>query len=561
MKKKTLALSLAICLIFGLLSGCGQTGNTAQNELNSEPEPAVQETDAVNTEAGTKESGLASTLPFSDEPVTLSLWTRSPSGNMAVMSGSYEEYEIFNSLEEKSNVHIEWKEYNNEAASTQFNLMCASGEYTDIMSGVGALYAGGIFKAYEDGVIADMKDLIAECAPCYSSLLAADDSIYRECINDDGSQLAFYSINDEPDMAAGLFIRQDWLNEQGLSIPETYDELKTVLTAFKDAYNCEYPLLITESCVPSDSGDLTAGFGISGFNVKEQNRYHLFLQDGKVTSSLVQDSYRDYIAYMAELYQAGLLGSDFYTISSDPFQGVTDQMIVNSQSGVFKLNTRGMDNILSNAVDAGFDITPLPNIGQQAGTINHFSDAALINTNASACISTTCAYPEAAVKWLDYWYSDEGMLAKNYGVEGESFELVNGVPQFTEMLINNEWGVSVDTAISHYNIQNVMVGRTVTNLTWDYFTELQKEAKTLWKTTCDSEQVLPGSLSLTSDESLRYSYLFADISTYVSETIPKFIIGYESLDNWDDYLARLNEMGVDECIQIYQQAYDRYLNR
>lgn len=584
MKKKSLTWILCLSMVLALFAGCGQTEQPTVS--STEPvssvaeEPAVPSPSAAPTVEGSAEDALPADsvveepveeiseeinfvqFPFTEEPTTLTVWTRAPAGNPVVLPGTYSEFEIFQQLEEKSNVHIDWKESTNEGAATQFNLMCASGDYTDIITGVNGNYSGGLSKAYEDGIIDDMRDYMNEYAPNYTALMDANETIYRECVSDDGSFLAFYTINDEPDMAAGLFIRQDWLDALGLDMPETYDQLADVLSAMKNAYDCDYSLLLTESCVVGDSGDLTAGFGVAGFNVKELNRYHMFIsEDGKVTSCLIEDGYRDYLAYLNGLYQEGLIGQDFFTISCDPFAGTSDQLIVNSQSAVFKLNTRGIDNILSTAVDESFAVSPLPNIGKEAGLINHFSDASLVNTNASASISTTCANPEAAVMWMDYWYSDEGMLIKNYGVEGISFEYVNGEPEFTDAVVNNEWGVSPDTAITHYNIQNQLVGRSMTNLTWDYYTELQKTAKDLWKSTADSQQVLPGTLTLTTDESEEYASYFGDISTYVATMIPKFITGDESLDDWDAYIATLEDMGIGNCLDAYQQAYDRYLQR
>lgn len=566
MKKRNLALALVICMLLAFSAGCSKSEteetNTASTGAVSSEQTSVSSSDASAQESNSAVTVEAEEFPFCDSLTTLSVWTRSPSGNKEVMSGTYSDYGIFTELETKTNVHIEWNECTNEAASTQFSLMCASGAYTDIITAVNQLYTGGLSKAYEDGVIEDMRDLISNNALNYTAILNSEKDIYRECINDDGTQLAFFTVNDAPDVSAGMTIRQDWLDALGLQVPKTYDDVKNVLTAFKTEYNCTSPLLLTESCVLSDSGDFTSGFGVSGFNVKEINRYHLFINDGKVSSCLVEEGYKEYLAYMADLYKNGLIDSDFYSISSDSFTGAMDEIIANSQSGIFRVNTRGVDSIIASAVDSSFDLTPIADVGTEADHVNHFSDASLVNTNASASISSTCADSELAVKWLDYWYSDEGMLRKNYGVESESYEMVDGEPQFTDTVNNNQWGVTVDTAITHWNIQNQLVGRSATKLTWDYYTEFQQNAKTLWSETSDSTQVLPGSLSPTTEESELYASKFTDIATYVSTMIPQFIMGESSLDSdWDSFQSQLKEMGIDDCINVYQQAYDRYLAR
>jgi hypothetical protein len=38
-----------------------------------------------------------------------------------------------------------------------------------------------------------------------------------------------------------------------------------------------------------------------------------------------------------------------------------------------------------------------------------------------------------------------------------------------------------------------------------------------------------------------------------------FITGIKSFDNYEEYLNTLKKNKIDEAVQIYQNAYDRYL--
>lgn len=51
-----------------------------------------------------------------------------------------------------------------------------------------------------------------------------------------------------------------------------------------------------------------------------------------------------------------------------------------------------------------------------------------------------------------------------------------------------------------------------------------------------------------------------DVAQFVEEMRDKFITGNESFDNWDQYLSELEKMGLDEVIEVYQNAYERYLD-
>ncbi len=38
----------------------------------------------------------------------------------------------------------------------------------------------------------------------------------------------------------------------------------------------------------------------------------------------------------------------------------------------------------------------------------------------------------------------------------------------------------------------------------------------------------------------------------------KFITGRESFDNWDTYVSKVKEMGIEKVIGIYQDAVDTW---
>ena len=47
-----------------------------------------------------------------------------------------------------------------------------------------------------------------------------------------------------------------------------------------------------------------------------------------------------------------------------------------------------------------------------------------------------------------------------------------------------------------------------------------------------------------------------DLSTYVGQMMAKFIVGEEPITKWDDYIANIKKMKIDEAIKIRQEAYD-----
>ncbi len=50
-----------------------------------------------------------------------------------------------------------------------------------------------------------------------------------------------------------------------------------------------------------------------------------------------------------------------------------------------------------------------------------------------------------------------------------------------------------------------------------------------------------------------------DIRTYVQESFLNFVTGTRSLDEFDQYTDRLEQMGIDIVLENRQQVYDGFL--
>ena len=62
----------------------------------------------------------------------------------------------------------------------------------------------------------------------------------------------------------------------------------------------------------------------------------------------------------------------------------------------------------------------------------------------------------------------------------------------------------------------------------------------------------------TAEESEVYTSVWPDLSTYLDEMFTSFVIGTESLDNFDSYVETANSMGMQDIINIKADQYARY---
>ena len=65
----------------------------------------------------------------------------------------------------------------------------------------------------------------------------------------------------------------------------------------------------------------------------------------------------------------------------------------------------------------------------------------------------------------------------------------------------------------------------------------------------------------TAEETDELNRIMTDINTYREEMTYKFITGQESLDNFDAFVEQIKSQGIEDAIQIKQDALDRYLAR
>jgi len=63
---------------------------------------------------------------------------------------------------------------------------------------------------------------------------------------------------------------------------------------------------------------------------------------------------------------------------------------------------------------------------------------------------------------------------------------------------------------------------------------------------------------LTKEEQDKVNKIQTDLKTYVDQMEAKFIVGDTPLSKWDEYIATVQKIGVNELVAIYQTAFDRW---
>ena len=166
-----------------------------------------------------------------------------------------------------------------------------------------------------------------------------------------------------------------------------------------------------------------------------------------------------------------------------------------------------------------------------------------------ATITSTCKNVDRVVEWLDYMYSAEGQMLLNMGIEGTHYTMQDGEPIFTDYILNNPDGLSPKQAVGTFTIAQ---GTMPSVLCFSETSQLDDAAVLEAKENCiipfleeSNKYVIPGTLSFSSEKDAERRAAMADIETYVDEMVMKFITGREPIENWDTYVAKVKEMGIE----------------
>lgn len=177
-------------------------------------------------------------------------------------------------------------------------------------------------------------------------------------------------------------------------------------------------------------------------------------------------------------------------------------------------------------------------------------------------ITTSCKEPEKVAQFINYGYTDEGHMLYNFGIEGVSYEMKEGAPVYTDLVLNNPDGLTRQQALSEYQLAygNGPFVQDKDYLLQYYAEDAQKEALETWSDHTAKDYKLPR-ITVNADDSGEYSSLISELETYRDEMIIKFIRGEAPMDQFDNYLNTLNSMGVERVQEIVQNAVNEYNSR
>ncbi len=448
---------------------------------------------------------------------------------------------VFEELEKLTNVKIEWDCTQPSSFGEVMNTRLAAGvDLPDIITG---------FIDWDKFIAAEMfvpiDGLIEERGYYIQQLFEEMPSVKGVLTRTDGHIYNLGSIA-QNDFVMSWIIREDWLEQCGLDLPTTTEEFYEALKAFQEQN-------------VNGTGDAVFAMGNHWELDRISEAWGLHLQwsggfypdeDGNIIFEQSTQSYKEYLAYLNRLYSEGLLDPNIANTSTDHFNAlVTDNKVGASMAWIGNIVT--LSKLAQSKDEDAYYACPVPVAGPYGAT--GFETRGPIGARTG--ITKSAEDPALCLQWLDYLFaSPTGRMLANYGIEGVTYDMVDGEPVMrVDDVLAMDGGLQEIGAAGNYPLWPIYDANRQLNAT-DPKLSAANEAL--------GELLFPnypgGALAMTPEEQKQKDRYWTDIDTYVGEMRMKFILGQESLDKFDEFVDKLYEMGLEQVLEVEQAKYDRY---
>lgn len=522
-----------------------------------------------------EESDSNANFPLTEETKTFSI--------MIPGSGTKNVETCYNNsaYEEMTNVHIEWIVVPAESWKDKVSVVMASGELPDVIAGMDTYNMSATQEAQyaAQGYLNPINDLIKENMPNFSALMEEDPQIEKLIAQSDGSIYSLPCINEcyHCNYSQKMYINKTWLDNLGLEMPTTIDEYYNVLKAFKEQDangngdpDDEIPLITA-----ADGWHVQLdGFLMNAFTYCDADT-HLAVEDGHIINTAITDDYKKGVEFLHKLYDEGLLSQESFTNDVDTNSKINvsngDYALFGSFPSAYQ--TYSGDTKLYKEYEI---LPPLKGEDGTAVTPNYSLSRDVIRGNF--VITSEAEDPALILRWLDYFYSDEGVLFRagregiewrraedgEIGFNGEPAKYVSmSTPEDDEYYQNVDFSEHIPLALTKEYRESGATQQDFRADGVDNWNEVQlfQGTKAFEEVAKSAEESLPP-LTVPVEQADDYARMKTEIEDYMDECLVQFIVGGMDLENdWDGYLEQLNNIGLEQYMEITDNAYQEYLGR
>ena len=429
-------------------------------------------------------------------------------------------------IEEKTGYHVEYNMLPAENATENLLMRIASGESYDILRISEDQYQ----ELLSRNALLPLDDLLAQ----YGSNLTTKifDSAYS-LTRQDGVTYGIPMMAERASIFTGMVMRQDILDEIGMAVPTTPDELKAVLMAVKEKHPELIPLL---TCDERKINTIASGFGFY-FDWNDV--------DGSLKHYVEMPEYKAYLAYMADLYANGLLDKDIAVNN-----GTTRTEKFSSDNAFAYYCTGWTDPTIvgyyENHPDEKNTLVYVAPLYDQNGKRGMMRQQALNNVS---CIPVTAANPDEAVKFMNRKLDEDVFTYVTLGEKDVTFTVDENNRYAPIMPIFNEWRNNAWWYLNSFDMTcygDMWMARTRrTKAVGEIYDGLNQFAEDC---AVDNPTDLCPSLKAVVENKNA-------LNTMVDDYVLQVIVGVKSVEDHDAFVQEWLAAGGQACEDAYNEWY------
>lgn len=491
-------------------------------------------------------------------------------------------------MEKKFNIKFSWQTTTQDAgaAAEKRQITLASGDYPDmflLIPWVDQFNQVDVEKLAKQGVAVPLNDLIKRYAPHIQKALDTNANFKAMATSPDGKIYGLPQLVEcyHCSYAAKLWLNTKWLKKLNLPMPETTADMTRTLKAFKNddpngnGKKDEIPL-------SADSHDFLLPYFMNAFIYDPQDpdkglTSTLVLRNGKVGIQADQPGWREGLRYIKSLWDAGLIDKGAFTQNPEALnqEGNNASAVILGSATVlhpYIFVNGGSKDGRDKDYDAVPPLTGPSGANYAAYTYPAVPGATFLLTNKASKNDQV-----AAIKLMDYLFTDQGQIEGTFGVEGKDWAkpgpkdkaldpntkpLYKVLPQPAGAKPrNSSWG-----ALAQYDntlqFRNAQVEPTDIYDPSGYERRLFQATK-LYEGHEDKAEVYPfWRVWVDPSQATQVANMQTNIDNYTMQNALAFITGSKNLDtDWDTYVKGFQGLGLPQYLQDLQTAYDKSLHK
>lgn len=477
---------------------------------------------------------------------------------------------VQNYIYEQTGVWVEAIKAPSTNADEKLNMMLAGQEQID-------LFWGDWRDYYDTGMIQPWNDYMEEWPLIYDTWAGWD--AWTGVTDVDGQYWGMPRMT--PTTPYQMFFRAEWLDELGMSIPSNMDEVNAYLYAVKELDPAGNGNTIPLLCNRMDRLMYCfVGGYVDGGNGMWMDA------DGKIKPVYLAEGFTDFMKQVNQWYADGIIHKEAFSWDTNTLRSYIAQGVAGATATWYSdITTRDEltnTNLMAANPEYSLEKYPYAYIINEAGITGpngHFIETRANASTSALMLSSRCKNPEAAMKLINWQYESwENYQTATFGLKDYHWRYDPDDPEAeTKTFKNTGWKdengtamymtvdgeLSYDNTIAYFADFTTSIGLPTEVLGSTYILGRQQQ-HSLWL------QSHLDDFDVTNEPGVEYGIAWdtvslrenvpasSDIETYVTEQLPKFVIGERALGEWDTFVQELYNMGLQDMIDEYTRQYEQF---